>query len=85
MTVCRRSGSRVGYRPHAASGREVPIGAIVGGQPYAEDRLLALAGAHQAATGWHVQRPEDPVSNSAVSSSARSRATPRARRRSARR
>lgn len=41
---CRRAGAvrhdglpeigfPVGYQPHAASGREVPIGAIVGGQP----------------------------------------------------
>ena len=51
----------IGFQPHAASGREVPIGAIVGGQPYAEDRLLALAGAYQAATGWHLRRPQDPV------------------------
>jgi Asp-tRNA(Asn)/Glu-tRNA(Gln) amidotransferase A subunit family amidase len=51
----------IGFQPHAASGREVPIGAIVGGQPYAEDRLLALAGAYQAVTGWHLRRPEDPA------------------------
>ena len=51
----RPSGDRVPdrFQPHAASGREVPVGAIVGGQPCAEDRLLALAGAYQAATGWH--------------------------------
>jgi Asp-tRNA(Asn)/Glu-tRNA(Gln) amidotransferase A subunit family amidase len=51
----------IGFEPHAASGRDVPIGAIVGGQPYAEDRLLALAGAYQAATDWHLRRPEDPA------------------------
>ena len=50
----------IGFQPHAASGREVPIGAIIGGQPYAEDRLLALAGAYQAVTGWHLRRPQDP-------------------------
>lgn len=51
----------IGFQPHAASGREVPIGAIIGGQPYAEDRLLALVGAYQAVTDWHARRPEDPV------------------------
>jgi Asp-tRNA(Asn)/Glu-tRNA(Gln) amidotransferase A subunit family amidase len=51
----------IGFEVNAASGREVPIGAIVGGQPYAEDRLLALAGAYQAATGWHLRRPADPA------------------------
>ena len=51
----------IGFQPHAASGREVPIGAIIGGLPYAEDRLLALAGAYQAATDWHRRRPADPA------------------------
>jgi Asp-tRNA(Asn)/Glu-tRNA(Gln) amidotransferase A subunit family amidase len=60
----------IGFQTHAASGREVPIGAIVGGQPYAEDRLLALAGAYQAATDWHLRRPEDPVPAAAVRAAA---------------
>ena len=51
----------IGFQPNAASGREVPIGAIIGGLPYAEDRLLALAGAYQAATEWHLRRPADPA------------------------
>ena len=51
----------IGFQPHTASSREVPIGAIIGGQPYAEDRLLALAGAYQAATAWHLRRPADPA------------------------
>jgi Asp-tRNA(Asn)/Glu-tRNA(Gln) amidotransferase A subunit family amidase len=51
----------IGFQPHAESGRDVPIGAIIGGQPYAEDRLLALAGAYQAATDWHLRRPADPA------------------------
>jgi amidase len=51
----------IGFQPHAASGRDVPIGAIIGGQPYAEDRLLALVGAYQAATDWHRRRPADPA------------------------
>jgi hypothetical protein len=34
---------------------------IIGGRPYAEDRLLALVGAYQAVTGWHGRRPADPA------------------------
>lgn len=51
----------IGFAPNAASGREVPVGAIIGGQPYAEDRLLALVGAYQAVTDWHLRRPADPA------------------------
>ncbi|WP_116948726.1 amidase [Jiangella endophytica] len=39
----------------------LPIGTILGGRPYAEDRLLAVAAAYQAQTDWHWQRPADPV------------------------
>ena len=38
----------------------VPIGTILGGQPYAEDRLLAVAAAYQATTDWHHRRPANP-------------------------
>jgi hypothetical protein len=58
----------IGFQPHPASGRDVPIGAIVGGQPYAEDRLLALTGAYQAATDWHLRRPADPAPVRALAS-----------------
>ena len=51
----------IGFQPNAASGRDVSIGALFGGQPYAEDRLLALAGAYQAVTDWHERRPADPA------------------------
>jgi amidase/aspartyl-tRNA(Asn)/glutamyl-tRNA(Gln) amidotransferase subunit A len=37
-----------------------PVGAMLGGQPYAEDRLLSLAAAYQAVTDWHRRRPADP-------------------------
>ncbi|MCX4978919.1 amidase [Streptomyces sp. NBC_00620] len=40
----------------------VPVGAILGGQPYEEDRLLEVAAAYQAVTDWHTRRPADPVS-----------------------
>lgn len=38
----------------------VPIGTILGGQPYAEDRLLSVVAAYQAVTDWHWQRPPNP-------------------------
>lgn len=39
----------------------VPIGTILGGKPFGEDRLLAVAAAYQAVTDWHHRRPADPV------------------------
>ena len=39
----------------------LPAGAILGGQPFAEDRLLSIAAAYQAVTGWHRRRPADPA------------------------
>lgn len=38
----------------------LPTGTILGGPPYAEDRLLAVAAAYQAITDWHHRRPTDP-------------------------
>lgn len=40
---------------------KVPVGAILGGGPYEEDRLLEVAAAYQAVTIWHTQRPADPA------------------------
>ncbi|MGX7679258.1 amidase [Jatrophihabitans sp. DSM 45814] len=40
---------------------KVPVGTILGGRPYEEDRLLEVAAAYQALTDWHTQRPADPV------------------------
>jgi hypothetical protein len=51
----------IGFQHNSTSDRQVPIGAIIGGRPYAEDRLLALVGAYQAVTDWHLRRPADPV------------------------
>ncbi|MEU4158655.1 amidase [Actinoplanes sp. NPDC026670] len=39
----------------------VPIGTILGGEPYREDRLLSVVAAYQAVTDWHRRRPADPV------------------------
>jgi aspartyl-tRNA(Asn)/glutamyl-tRNA(Gln) amidotransferase subunit A len=43
-----------------ANGASVPVGAILGAAPYAEDRLLAVVGAYQAITNWHLRRPPEP-------------------------
>lgn len=37
-----------------------PIGGMLGGMPYGEDRLLSIAAGYQRVTGWHLQRPADP-------------------------
>lgn len=42
----------------------IPIGTILGGQPFAEDRLLAVAAAYQAVTDWHLRRPANPAGES---------------------
>jgi Asp-tRNA(Asn)/Glu-tRNA(Gln) amidotransferase A subunit family amidase len=39
---------------------KVPVGTIIGGRPYEEDRLLEIAAAYQAVTTWHQERPADP-------------------------
>ncbi|MFJ2830040.1 amidase [Streptomyces sp. NPDC087263] len=44
----------------------VPVGAILGGQPYEEDRLLEVAAAYQAVTDWHTRRPADPTTASST-------------------
>jgi Asp-tRNA(Asn)/Glu-tRNA(Gln) amidotransferase A subunit family amidase len=43
-----------------SAGTPLPMGAMLGGQPWAEDRLLSLAAGYQAVTDWHRRRPEDP-------------------------
>jgi Asp-tRNA(Asn)/Glu-tRNA(Gln) amidotransferase A subunit family amidase len=39
----------------------LPVGTILGGQPFAEDRLLSIAAAYQSVTDWHRHRPPDPT------------------------
>jgi Asp-tRNA(Asn)/Glu-tRNA(Gln) amidotransferase A subunit family amidase len=51
----------IGFEAESTSGPR-PIGALFGGLPYAEDRLLGLAAAYQRATDWHRRRPADPDS-----------------------
>lgn len=45
----------IGFTPDG-----LPIGTILGGLPFAEDRLLSVAAAYQAVTNWHHRRPADP-------------------------
>lgn len=47
--------------PIGFSSAGLPIGTILGGQPFAEDRLLSVVAAYQAATDWHLRRPADPA------------------------
>jgi Asp-tRNA(Asn)/Glu-tRNA(Gln) amidotransferase A subunit family amidase len=42
--------------------RPRPIGAILGGLPFGEERLLSVVAAYQATTDWHLMRPQNPVS-----------------------
>jgi hypothetical protein len=47
--------------PIGFTAKGVPIGTILGGKPFGEDRLLAVAAAYQALTDWHHRRPADPA------------------------
>lgn len=55
----------IGMRDGALEeGREpirLPVGALFGGMPFAEDRLLSLAAAWQSVTDFHRQRPPEPA------------------------
>lgn len=42
-------------------GFDLPVGALFGGMPWGEERLLALAAGYQAVTDWHRRRPDLPV------------------------
>jgi Asp-tRNA(Asn)/Glu-tRNA(Gln) amidotransferase A subunit family amidase len=61
------------------AGPKVPVGTIIGGAPYEEDRLLEVAAAYQAVTAWHTERPADPVLPTGITAkalTARPRLTP---------
>jgi aspartyl-tRNA(Asn)/glutamyl-tRNA(Gln) amidotransferase subunit A len=51
----------IGFRTEEESGRTVPVGTVLGGRPFSEERLLAVTAAWQAVTAHHTVRPEDPV------------------------
>lgn len=42
-----------------------PIGALLGGLPFGEDRLLSVVTAYQAVTDWHHRHPPEPSSEPA--------------------
>ncbi|HEX8347587.1 MAG TPA: amidase [Actinoplanes sp.] len=64
----------IGFTPDG-----VPIGTIIGAPPYAEDRLLSVAAAYQAATDWHLRRPADPPGQAAPTTTPEGRAPRTAR------
>jgi Asp-tRNA(Asn)/Glu-tRNA(Gln) amidotransferase A subunit family amidase len=49
----------------------VPIGTILGGLPYAEDRLLSVVASYQAVSDWHWRRPPNPPAARAATPGAR--------------
>ena len=51
----------IGLARDDEAGADLPVGAIIGGQPYAEDRLCAVVAAYQAVTDAHRLRPPDPT------------------------
>ncbi|HEY0453588.1 amidase [Actinophytocola sp.] len=46
--------------PIGFSADGLPLGAIFGGKPFGEERLLSVVSAYQAVTDWHLRRPADP-------------------------
>lgn len=50
----------IGFAPNA-SGTSLPLGAILGAPPFAEDRLCSVVAAYQATTDHHLQRPPEPT------------------------
>ena len=62
----------IGFGTNAETGLSVPRGAVLGGPPFAEQRILSVIAAYQALTDFHLQRPPDPT----VSAAAVARAAP---------
>jgi Asp-tRNA(Asn)/Glu-tRNA(Gln) amidotransferase A subunit family amidase len=54
-------GFREGPLEEGREPMRLPVGALFGGMPFAEDRLLSLAAAWQSVTDFHRQRPPEPV------------------------
>jgi Asp-tRNA(Asn)/Glu-tRNA(Gln) amidotransferase A subunit family amidase len=51
----------IGFQADTTTGYDVPRGALLAGPPFSEERLLAVAAAYQAVTGFHLVRPPDPT------------------------
>lgn len=58
-------GFPVGFSTARAELPALPIGAILGGAPYEEDRMLEVVAAYQNVTDWHLERPADPPATGA--------------------
>jgi Asp-tRNA(Asn)/Glu-tRNA(Gln) amidotransferase A subunit family amidase len=54
-------GTREGPLREDRESVRLPVGALLGGMPFAEDRLLSLAAAWQSVTDFHRTRPPEPV------------------------
>lgn len=54
-------GFPIGFTTATATAPALPVGAILGGAPYEEDRLIEVVSAYQNVTAWHLQRPADPA------------------------
>jgi Asp-tRNA(Asn)/Glu-tRNA(Gln) amidotransferase A subunit family amidase len=64
----------IGFGTDTTTGLTVPRGAVLGGPPFAEERILSVIAAYQALTDWHRRRPPDPTATAA--SVAATRAAP---------
>lgn len=53
-------GFPIGFTTATEEVPALPVGAILGGAPYEEHRLLEVVAAYQNLTSWHLRRPADP-------------------------
>jgi Asp-tRNA(Asn)/Glu-tRNA(Gln) amidotransferase A subunit family amidase len=51
----------IGFGTDATTGLTVPRGAVLGGAPFSEERILSVICAYQVLTDWHTRRPPDPT------------------------
>ena len=56
----------IGFGTDTTTGLTVPRGAVLGGPPFSEQRILSVIAAYQALTDWHQRRPPDPTVTSAL-------------------
>ncbi len=56
----------IGFTTASADTPALPVGTILGGQPYAEDRLLEVVAAYPATTDWHRRRAPRPPTGATV-------------------
>jgi Asp-tRNA(Asn)/Glu-tRNA(Gln) amidotransferase A subunit family amidase len=62
----------IGFGTNVETGLSVPRGAVLGGPPFSEQRILSVIAAYQALTDFHRRRPPDPT----VTAAAVARAAP---------